>query len=335
MGKKLILGWDGQDGCTSPNGTPPISYIEMPRICAGTLKSGAPCTFHAKLGKRFCARHQPIENIPEIVAPVDVPVVVVANNAAAVVGPVVVANNAAAVVAPPVTVRVRRLADPVHMGDRRVAPAIHEVVHEAALIAMEMGIFVADAPDGAINIAGFVNDSQNVHRTSTVTATSRCIATLLTRPVTATSLESLMDTFETTCYEKGVLRRRTEAAFKVLSTFERDCELTAAFDTPYVEVARRVLAFIGTNPDPLKALVSEIEGGMGMCSQGKMCRLINSIRGFDPEMEDAPDMSVFQTQFARLMDLPASERRIGAQALFVEYRMAEEAQAAWLEALEE
>jgi hypothetical protein len=269
------------------------------------------------------------------VAPVDVPVVVVANNAAAVVGPVVVANNAAAVVAPPVTVRVRRLADPVHMGDRRVAPAIHEVVHEAALIAMEMGIFVADAPDGAINIAGFVNDSQNVHRTSTVTATSRCIATLLTRPVTATSLESLMDTFETTCYEKGVLRRRTEAAFKVLSTFERDCELTAAFDTPYVEVARRVLAFIGTNPDPLKALVSEIEGGMGMCSQGKMCRLINSIRGFDPEMEDAPDMSVFQTQFARLMDLPASERRIGAQALFVEYRMAEEAQAAWLEALEE
>jgi len=223
------------------------------------------------------------------------------------------------------------------MGDRRVAPVGAEVAvhHEAALIAMEMGQFVADAPDGAINVAGFVNDSQNVHRPSTVTATGRCIATLLTRPVAATPLSTLMDTFETTCYEKGVLRRRTEAAFKVLSTFERDCELTAAFETPYVEVARRVLAFIGTNPDPLKALVSEIEGGMGMCSQGKMCRLINSIRGFDPEMEDAPDMSVFHIQFARLMDLPAAERRIGAQALFVEYRVATEAQGAWLEALEE
>ena len=321
----------------------------MPRICAGTLKSGAPCSFHAKLGKRFCARHQPVEDAPEVVVPVDVPVVV-ANNAAAVVGPVVVANNAAAVVAPvannaaavvvvapPVTIRVRRLADPVHIGAMRPAPANLAIHHEAALIAMEMGPFpfAADAPDGAINIAGFVNDTQNVHRTSTVTATSRCIATLLARPITATSLESLMDTFETTCYEKGVLRRRTEAAFKVLSTFERDCELTAAFDTPYVEVARRVLAFIGTNPDPLKALVSEIEGGIGMCSQGKMCRLINSIRGFDPEMEDAPDMSVFHTQFARLMERPAAERRIGAQALFVEYRVATEAQAAWLEALEE
>jgi hypothetical protein len=212
---------------------------------------------------------------------------------------------------------------------------------EAALIADDMPplppalVYVPDGADGTINAAAFARDAQNVHRPSTLDSTRKCIATLLARPVPDTPLSKLMDTFEDRCYAKGLLARRTEYAFKLLSTFERDCELTAAFDTPYVQVAQAVLHFIGDSVEPLRVLVKEIEEGTGMCSTGKMCRLVNSIRGFDPEMVDSPPMTVFFERMSKLTELPVAERLPRARALFVEFDVKEEKQADWLELLED
>jgi hypothetical protein len=100
-------------------------------------------------------------------------------------------------------------------------------------------------------------------------------------------------------------------------------------------VAQAVLAFIGDAIDPLRVLVKEIEEGMGMCSTGKMCRLVNSIRGFDLEMVDSPPMTVFFERMSKLTDLPVDARLPQARALFVEFNVPPDKQAPWLELLED
>jgi hypothetical protein len=256
-----------------------------------------------------------------------------------------VVNVVVAVAPPRVTVLARPRNGPLFLGPHAAPPRRPhqelDAAMEAALIADDMPplphtlAYVPDGVDGTINAAAFARDSQNVHRSSTLDSTRKCIATLLARSVPAIPLSKLMDTFEDRCYAKGLLTRRTEYAFKILSTFERDCELTAAFDTPYVHVAQAVLHFIGDTVDPLRVLVKEIEEGTGMCSTGKMCRLVNSIRGFDPEMVDSPPMSVFFERMSKLTELPVAERLPRARALFVEFDVKEEKQADWLELLED
>ena len=304
----------------------------MPRVCTGVLKSGAPCPSQAKLGKQFCGRHEP----PRVITVTAEAVVV------AVTEPVV--NVVVAVAPPRVTVLARPRNGPLFLGPHAAAPRRPhqelDAAMEAALIADDMPPLphtLAYVPDtaGTINTAAFAQDSQNVHRSSTLDSTHKCIATLLARPVPATPISKLIDGFEDRCYAKGLLMRRTEYALKILSTFERDCEMTSACDASYLDVARRVLHFIGDSVDPLRILVKEIEEGMGMCSTGKMCRLVNSIRGFDPEMVDSPPMTVFFERMSKLTELPAAERLPRARALFVEFDVKAEKQADWLELLED
>jgi len=314
----------------------------MQRICTGTYKNGTPCTSKAKLGGRLCGRHEP----PRVV------IAPAVTTAAVVTVPAVIEPAPAPAPAPPrVTVRQRALDEPVFLG--LIQPPIHHELRihpalEAILIADDMidphaniiawnaaqAPYVADAP-GTINAAAFASDSQNVHRSSTLDSTRKCIETLLARPRMPLTTAKLIDTFEDRCYSKGLLIRRTEYAFRVLSTFERDCEIVSALDASYGAVAQAVLAFIGDAIDPLRVLVKEIEEGMGMCSTGKMCRLVNSIRGFDLEMVDSPPMTVFFERMSKLTDLPADARLPQARALFVEFNVPPDKQAPWLELLED
>jgi hypothetical protein len=82
-------------------------------------------------------------------------------------------------------------------------------------------------------------------------------------------------------------------------------------------------------------LAQEIAEGMGMCTNGKMARLINVLQGYDDTLEIDPPKEVFQEKIALLMKRPAEERAEAARALFIEFLIPEAEQAPWLESLED
>jgi hypothetical protein len=70
-----------------------------------------------------------------------------------------------------------------------------------------------------------------------------------------------------------------------------------------------------------------------MCSNGKMARLINTLRGFDETLETIAPREFFQARFAQLMKLPLAERRPAAEDLFKEFEIPADEQPVWLEPL--
>ena len=126
----------------------------------------------------------------------------------------------------------------------------------------------------------------------------------------------------------------------VIIEFIQDFYNCAAFGTRYRTVLIPIWHFITTHESPefqqtLKTrFVQEVVDGIGMCSQGKMSRLVNVLQGFDVALEScAPLRELFQNKIALVMELPEDERPAIAHLLFVEYQIPEAEQGAWLEAL--
>jgi hypothetical protein len=125
---------------------------------------------------------------------------------------------------------------------------------------------------------------------------------------------------------------------KIIMELNHDYYECVAFSVPYGDVLDRVWTFIRSHKhrdDIFLRLAQEILEGIGMCTNGKMARLVNVLQGFDETLlVDAPK-EVFQDKFALLRKLPnaAGERGVAAQALFEEFSIPEAERAVWLEAL--
>jgi hypothetical protein len=82
--------------------------------------------------------------------------------------------------------------------------------------------------------------------------------------------------------------------------------------------------------DLLLRLAQEICEGIGMCTNGKMARLINVLQGYDETLEFEAPKDVFYGRIALLRNIPIEERHVAAMALFTEYHIPAEEQANWL-----
>jgi hypothetical protein len=138
------------------------------------------------------------------------------------------------------------------------------------------------------------------------------------------------------------LPRWTEVLHESLwNEFKMDVYNTHDFNTQYSELLRRIWDYASAQPPDTKAaiairLAEEIIDGEGMCSQGKLSRLANVLRGFHPGLEAIPVLSTqeqLQSRIAVISRLPHGERAAAAAAVFAELHIAESAQREWLEAL--
>ena len=111
---------------------------------------------------------------------------------------------------------------------------------------------------------------------------------------------------------------------------------TEAFSVRYGDVVDRVWAFIRGHEhhaDLCTRFAQEIYEGRGMCSNGKMARLVNVLMGYDDTLLTEAPREVFQFRMAALRKQPVEGREAVARELFREFSIPDAEQEAWLEAL--
>lgn len=188
-------------------------------------------------------------------------------------------------------------------------------------------------PVGGVDLRAFAGDGQNIHRESVQTATHRTIAAIIAKPLAADqdTLAEVIKSFVDVIKWGNISSRE-----KMIATVSNDYATVGAFDTKYSTVLDHVWAFIRSHKEYKELclrLAEEIKGGIGMCSNGKMCRLVNVLQGFDETLEPEPPRELFQTRIGTLMSRPLAEREAAARALFVEFKIPEKEHSVWLEPL--
>jgi len=131
----------------------------------------------------------------------------------------------------------------------------------------------------------------------------------------------------------------------IWNELEWDMRHCACFGYLYGPSLERVVARIDTYPVPTQTelfqrLTEEIVEGFGLCVQGKMTRLANVLRGFEPEIDacvcSIPTREQFQNRFALISKsgLTLAEQRDLANQLLKECAIPEDEREGWLDALE-
>ena len=215
------------------------------------------------------------------------------------------------------------------------AEAAERAAFDARLRA-EPVVFQRD-PEGGVDLRAFAADAQSVHRSSVQSATERSVRLLLERdvPTEQRTLEEVSTCFQVTDAIRWGTPERKERFLHEVATDYLD---TVAFSVRYGDVLDRVWAFIQGHAETRELtvrLAQEINEGIGMCSNGKMARLVNVLQGYDETLFTEPPKEAFQEKMARLMKRPFAERGPAAAALFEEYGIAEGERGAWLDALED
>lgn len=196
-------------------------------------------------------------------------------------------------------------------------------------------------PEGGIDLAAFARDAQSVHRSSVQSMTERAVRKLVQRPVPFDQ-DTLPEIFEAlsgpvvrwytpdnTPQSNAMLRTR------VITEFTENYFEMEAFSIKYSAVVDAVWAFIRSHAanknDLILRLAQELAEGLGMCSNGKMARLVNVLQGFDDSVEaPVPPKEIFQNKIAAVAKMPLGDRKAAADALFAEYGIPQGEQADWL-----
>ena len=226
---------------------------------------------------------------------------------------------------------------------RRAAAEAAEAARRAAFNAQlrnEPVVFQRD-PEGGINLRAFATDTQNIHRSSVQNSTHKAVVALLARPIAdgVNVLEEIVTAFNDRVKVRwyGPGPRGAEVSRDAAVTeLTNDYFNTEAFSVRYGDVVDRVWAFIRghTHHNALcTRLAQEVYEGRGMCSNGKMARLVNVLQGFDETLEAEAPREVFQFRMAALRKQPLAGREAAARELFREFSIAEAEQDAWIEAL--
>lgn len=189
-------------------------------------------------------------------------------------------------------------------------------------------------PEGSINLAAFATDNQSVHRSSVQNTTHKMVLAILQRPLIEgqDTLVELVQEFN----NPRIVRWSSVMRDNTITELTNDYYNTEAFSLIYGDVLDHVWAYIRphTHRDDLVVrLAQELSEGLGMCSNGKMARLMNTLQGYDDTLEQDVPKELFQNKIALLTTLPVAERETAARALFDEYHIAQEEHAVWLEPL--
>lgn len=267
--------------------------------CIGVKANGTPCQYTARRGFQTCGHHHRQE--PPVV-PVEPEVVVV---------------------------------QPVVRPRRRRLPVIRFIPLMNELAPMNpQPVHVAD-PDGGIDLAGFANDRQSVHRGSVQKETEENIKRILELPL----LPPLIPHFKQSSYIEFLIALNNNGTsgkdlLIVDYVLRKECNMEIiAFGTDHLTVFNHVWSYIQSHEhkdELIRRLREEVVESRGMCSNGKICRLINALQGFMDGLE-APvsKMELFQNKIAQLMELPMMKRVAEALKLFAEFEIPEDQQETW------
>ena len=106
-----------------------------------------------------------------------------------------------------------------------------------------------------------------------------------------------------------------------------------SFNITYIKLFDHVWSYISEHKDKkemMRRLGEEVIDSRGMCSNGRIARLVNALQGFMDGLAAPVDkMEVFSSKFAKLMELPKMKRVVAALELFKEYEIAEDKQEEW------
>jgi hypothetical protein len=188
-------------------------------------------------------------------------------------------------------------------------------------------------PEGDIDLRAFALDPQSVHRSSVQNSTHKAVVELLSRPAppadqdTLPEIVGIFNTSETLRWPAPDVRDST------ITELTDNYFNMSAFSVPYSSVLDYVWAYVCGHAEKnelTQRLAEELYEGIGMCSNGKMARLINILQGYDESLETAAPRELFQQRIAELMSKPLTERTIAAHALFAEFRIPEAEHETWL-----
>jgi hypothetical protein len=197
-------------------------------------------------------------------------------------------------------------------------------------------VFARD-PDGSVNLRAFAQDNQSVHRSSVQDMAQKGIEKIMAGPAPEQNRDTVFEV--TVAFTSQDIRWSESASYEsTVQELQRDYEITESFGVKYAQVLDRVWVFIvkhAERAELTRRLAEELAEGRGMCSNGKMARLVNVLQGYDDAVavELAPSREQFQNKIAALSALPLYERRHAASELFAEYKIPDAERDAWLEPL--
>jgi hypothetical protein len=222
--------------------------------------------------------------------------------------------------------------------DEEAARVVAEAARQAAFQAQlrEAPVIFRRDPEGSIDLRAFAADGQSVHRSSVQDYAQRTCIALIERPVPEDqdTLGEIIDNMNNVTMVRWARAGNKEAIIILLTTDYFEAE---AFGLRYRDVMDRVWAFIRSHKERAQLLVrltQEVNDGVGMCTNGKMARLVNVLQGYDESLDaPPPPREVFQGRISALMSMPLAGRVAEARSLFAEFNIPAEEHDVWLEPL--
>ena len=183
-------------------------------------------------------------------------------------------------------------------------------------------------------LQAFGSDHENVHTPVATGPTEQALAVIAAWP------DESIDLWDRLVLTLGI---DTESVWDEL---EWDVKRCVSFGYTYGPILVRTVAKIDSKEleiqkELFRRLTEEIVEGFGLCAQGKMTRLANVLRGFDPEIDacvsPVPSREQFQNRFVVITKsmLPIAMQKELAAQLLEECLIPEGEREGWLAALEE
>jgi hypothetical protein len=200
---------------------------------------------------------------------------------------------------------------------------------------------VAVLPSAALHT--FHSDPQNIHTPMATRPTEQALAIIMAWPSEPTGSGSILFSRIVSLSE---IPSRSMSGLSIWSELIHDMSYCVSFGLLYGTVLRHILIKIGSyskeiQDELIKRLIEEISEGSGLCDQGKMTRLVNVLRGFEPEIDacvsPVPSREEFQNRIAMIpkSSLPVSMQKELAIQLMDECLIPEGERDSWLTALNE
>ena len=185
-------------------------------------------------------------------------------------------------------------------------------------------------PDGDINLRAFAQDRENVQRATIQSASQTKLAYLVEQPIheDQKTIQEIFSTF---------LSKYGEGCADVLFQLEDDIQyIQSSFGFSYSVVLDHVWAIIRTHEhkqELIQRLYEELSDGIDACYNGKMCRLMNVLQGFDDRIVSNVSKDAFQSKMASFTKLSKDDRLDAAKQAMDEYGIPESEREPWFAAL--
>jgi hypothetical protein len=191
-------------------------------------------------------------------------------------------------------------------------------------------------PEGGVNLHALAHDNQSVHRSSVQEDTLKNIQEIMKVPLVEPMLPELWDShyveFLTEIDDAKLFTPQQYENIRHVFGHEANVDV-ASFNVSFVDLFGHIWSYIKLHKDKIemmRRLGEELMDARGMCSNGKIARLVNALQGFMEGLSAPVDkMELFANQFAKLMELPKMKRVASALELFKEFEIPDDKQEEW------